>query len=89
MQKAEKELRLCTEKLSECTKQIENFESLVSDKMKSISYLENAVKMKDSEGKQANSLIEKMKNMHLEHCQELQFQIDSVSAIDALLSDMM
>ena len=75
----EKELQSHKEKLSECTKQIESFESVVSDKIKNISYLENVIKMKDSEGRQANHVIEKIKSMNSENCQQLQLQIDSVS----------
>ena len=79
LQKKEEELQSYRDKLSEYTKQIGSFELTVSERMETISYLENIIKMKDAEGKQANSLIEKIKSMSSENCQELQLQIDSVS----------
>ena len=79
LQKKEEELQSCKDTLSEYSKQVENLELAVSEKAKTISYLENVIEMKDSEGKQTGDLIEKIKRISSENCQELQLQIDSVS----------
>ena len=86
IQKKETELQSYKERLSECTMQIGSFESAVSEKVKIIAHLEDAIKMNESEAKQASNLIEKMKSMNSENCQELQLQIDSVST-DLFLLD--
>lgn len=85
VQKAEQDLQSCNEKLSEYTKQIEGFEWKIGEKIKNIAYLEDVIKMKDSEAKQTKNLIEKIKNLNSEHCQELQLQIDSVSYFAIIL----
>ena len=77
--KLEKELALYKDKLLDCTKQIENFEMVLTEKMQHLSSLQNALKMKESEISQAGQLLEKTKALNSENYDEFQLQIESVN----------
>ena len=64
--------------LSECETQVKNVESILAENAKKNSELQGIIQLKDTERKQATSLVEKVKDLHSEQCKEFEQQIELV-----------
>eukprot|EP00794_Sanderia_malayensis_P016040 gene16040-17662_t len=72
----ENELQNSRVKISESSGEVKKFESAMDEKIKAITELQGVIQMKESEKKQAMSLVDKVKSLHSEQCQEFENQIE-------------
>ena len=65
--------------MSQYTSEVQELKSISGEQTKKISELEESLIGKETEVKETNGMIDRVKQLHAEHCRELEQQIELVS----------